>query len=86
MLALKEFCQMRYKMCYIYYIVYKILSYTMVLIPHNGHIMRFGDMDPISFFAILIFSLNITSSEASLTSNLKSYPIRCLVTLYSFSE
>lgn len=54
----------------------------MVLIPHNGHIMRFGDMDPISFFAILIFSLNITSSEASLTSNLKSYPIKCLVTLY----
>lgn len=63
MLTLKEFCLMRYKMCGIYYAVYKTLSYTIVLILHHGHIMRTGDMDPISSVAILIFGLNITSSK-----------------------
>ena len=54
---------MRYKMCGIYYAVYKTLSYTIMLILHHGHIMRTGDMDAISSVAILIFGLNITSSK-----------------------
>ena len=54
---------MRYKMCSIYYVVYKTLSYTPALILHHGHIRRTGDMDPISSVAILIFGLNITSSK-----------------------
>lgn len=76
---------MRYEMHCPYFIVYNTLSRTIVLIPQSGH----GELVTwtlLRFFAILIFSWNITSSDASPTLQSKELPRQCHVTLYELSQ